>query len=188
MSRQGSAKERRSTLIISIIFIVLMVTSLVVSLVRPGGRASVSPGAPTTVSATMAVTPLDAAESALRNYFSLLHAGRYAEAATHYGGNYEVLQSYNPGESPDDHAALLRDACTVNGFQCLAVHAIKDAQTIAPDTFQFSVEFDKADGSLLVQAGCCGAETSSTPQFAFTFTVKRVDGRYLVQELPVYTP
>lgn len=45
------------------------------------------------------------------------------------------------------------------------------------------------DGTLFVQGPCCGAtETEEPPQSQFTFTVKKADNRFLVEELPVYVP
>ena len=58
---------------------------------------------------------IEAAQQALISFFTYLHDGGYENAAALYGGTYSGLQDLNPGIAPDDHAALFKNACTVNG-------------------------------------------------------------------------
>ena len=119
------------------------------------------------------------AREALEAYLGLLHDGRYAEAAAYYGGDYEVLWDWNPTVAHDDHATLFENGCQVNGLQCLAIQGIDSEQEVSPGEYLFTVEFRADDGSTFVR------EPSVK---RFNYTVKKVDGQFLVQELPVYVP
>ena len=139
-----------------------------------------------------APSDLAQARSALEAYFDALNAGQYEKAMDIYGGSYEVLLELNPEIDPNDHAALLKSACTMNGFQCLRIKkVIKEAQVYS-GTFTFVVEFLNPDGSLFVLSPCCrAAGTDLPPQSQFEFTVQRIPqagNAYLVQSLPVYMP
>jgi hypothetical protein len=127
----------------------------------------------------------------LVDYFEHLRAGRYEEASQLYGGSYEVLIDNNPTLDPEDHAALWRNACTSNGFQCLRVRSARlQADVSSEAEYRFVVEFSTPDDQLFVRGSCCGAsETDMPPQSEFLFAVVRSeDGVYRVQDLPVYVP
>jgi hypothetical protein len=121
------------------------------------------------------------AQEALLTYFSLLHEQNYAEAANFYGGSYDLLRDWNPTIDPNDYAALFENGCTINGLMCLQVLNFVEEQ-VSPDEFKFIVEFMNEDGSLFVS----GPETA--PQSQFTYIVQKVDGRFLIQDLPIYVP
>lgn len=130
-----------------------------------------------------------AAES-LNKYFNALHAGQYEQAIAHYGGSYEVLQGYNPDLTPDDHAALFKNGCEINGLQCKLIKTLVEQTAISPTEFHFLVEFQNDDGSLFVLGPCCGATDEEMPpvsQFEYT-VVLGSDGKYRVTGLPVYVP
>ena len=59
----------------------------------------------------------------LVNFLTLLHNGKYAEAAPLYGGDYEALQVFNPEIDPADKAALWTWACDNQLLQCLEVRS-----------------------------------------------------------------
>jgi hypothetical protein len=101
--------------------------------------------------------PLDAARTTLASFFSLLNAGEYEPAAELYAGDYDVLRDNNPLIGPDDHAGLLRNACEMNGYQCLKLLRIVSQSQSSPTEFQFTVEFSNADGTAFVRGQCCGA-------------------------------
>jgi len=130
------------------------------------------------------------AQEALVAFFADLHAGRYAQAAQAYAGTYETMIDHNPSLDPADHAALFRNACTINGAQCLEVRSAELLPTVAAQEFRFEVEFQLEDGSVLVQGPCCGgSETDFPPVSAFTYTVsKGEDGRFRILDMPVYMP
>jgi hypothetical protein len=121
---------------------------------------------------------IEKAREALLQFFSLLHLGRYGEATAYYGGDYSVLSDWNPEVPADDYATLFENACTVNGLQCLETRTVSPGIEVAAGLYQFSVDFVAPDGSVFAR----GAERQ------FTYTVLKVDDRFLVQELPVYVP
>ena len=124
---------------------------------------------------------IDTAQQVLMRYFSLLHNSQYAEAATLYGGSYDVLWDWNPLVNPTDHATLLEQGCTANGLRCLDVgNVLSSEQT---DMFRFAVQFANSDGSLFVLYPEPGI---SLPLSTFEFTVVKVGDGYRVMELPVY--
>jgi hypothetical protein len=108
-----------------------------------------------------------------------------------------VLIDNNPTLDPQDHAALLRNACTANGFQCLRVQSVllQEQVRLQEDVasgaeFRFVVEFYTPDGQLFVRGPCCGASETDMPsesEFLFTVTMSK-DGEYRIQDLPVYVP
>jgi hypothetical protein len=128
------------------------------------------------------------AKETLIEFLDHLRMPEYAAAAALYGGSYETLIGWNPEIDPQDHAALLENGCTINGLQCLYPTSVT-LQTSSSDTYQFLVEFEQDDGSLLTAGPCCGSDASTPPQTEFTYTVvANGDGGYLVQELPPYLP
>lgn len=130
------------------------------------------------------------ARQALIGYFSDLHAGRFDRAAEAYGGTYEIMIDHNPGLDPADHAALFRNACTINGAQCLEIRSAELLPTEAAGEFRFAVEFQLDDGSVFVQGPCCGGSAEDFPPFStFTYVViKGEDGSYRVMDMPVSSP
>jgi hypothetical protein len=133
-------------------------------------------------------------ELALRSlvdFFEHLSARRYDAASQLYGGSYEVLIDNNPTLDPQDHAALLGNACTANGFQCLRVRSARlQDQVISRAEFRFVVEFCTPDGGLFVRGPCCGASKTEMPsQSEFLFAVVQSEnGAFRVQDPPVYVP
>jgi len=130
------------------------------------------------------------ARQTLVGFFADLHAGRYAQAAEAYAGTYEIMIDHNPSLDPADHAALFRNACTINGAQCMEVRSAALMASTAAQEFRFEVEFQLEDGSVFVQGPCCGgSETDFPPVSAFTYTVsKGEDGRFRILDMPVYMP
>jgi hypothetical protein len=130
------------------------------------------------------------AQKALMVFLEDLHEGKYVQAVYLYGGNYEIMMDHNPDLDPNDHAALLQNACTINGAQCLEVKSAVLDREVSATEFDFRVEFLTEDGSLFTLGPCCGGnETDSPPQTSFNFTVnKDGDGRFLVMNMPPYMP
>ena len=156
----------------------------------PAPTATLIPtSTPGMAAATSPADESQLAQESLVAFFYLLNQGDYTQADMLYGGPYDALAASNPALSPDDHIGLLQNGCEINGFQCLQVRStVLQAQT-GPDEFQFSVEFSQENGDLFVRGPCCGAsETDMPPQSQFSFGVKKVNGQYLVMDLPVYVP
>lgn len=126
----------------------------------------------------------------LVEFLESLHNGNYDNAVQLYGGTYETLIDYNPSIDPENRSALLRNACTINGVQCLQVKSAGLDRKISDIEFVFKVEFLNADGTLFVLGPCCGGnETDFPPQSVFYFTVMKVDNdKFVVMDMPPYAP
>ncbi len=127
------------------------------------------------------------ADIALRDYLIALYQGDYIWAAKLYGGSTEELEIMNP-DIQDDLPKLLERGCTQSGLQCLAPLMVTYKGRGENDSYQFSVEFANADGSLFTQGPCCG-ETGPGPYPSnFIFTVVKTGDLWQVMELPPYMP
>jgi len=126
----------------------------------------------------------------LLEFFGHLHDGRYSEAADLYGGTYKTMIEHNPDLDLEDHAALLQNACTINGAQCLQVRTAVLKNQPSPTEFAFDVEFETKDGSVFVLGPCCGASESDQPsKSVFIVTViETAEGNFLVLDMPPYLP
>ncbi|HEX6269694.1 MAG TPA: hypothetical protein VFZ43_05635, partial [Anaerolineales bacterium] len=134
-------------------------------------------------------TDADEARDTLFSFLMLLNTGKYDEAVSLYGGEYEALQVFNPEIEPEDHVALWAWACENQLLQCLQVRSAT-LQHQEGDTYVFQVEFSNPDGSLFILGPCCGAdETEMPPVSQFEYKVARTaEGRFVVMELPPYVP
>ncbi len=159
----------------------------------PAASPTLTPTALTPLLPTWTVTPvgatdLDLARQTLLTFFTLLHDGRYDEAIPLYGGDYDTMREQNPEIPPEDYTALWQAACTRQS-PCLLVSRIVEEKSIAPEEFEFVVEFVWIDGTLFKLGPCCGAtEAEMPPVWQFKYTVQKVDGEFLVMEGPVYIP
>lgn len=138
-------------------------------------------------------TPQVSAESALsvlQAFFDGLAAGSYAEAVRLYGGSFDELAALNPAISPADHAALLAQACTVNGFACtVEIAEIVTSQRFSETAVQFTLKLRYPDGTILSRGDCCGADQSGAQTAElFVYTVAAQENRLVVLELPAYLP
>lgn len=131
----------------------------------------------------------EGARQTLADFFDALHDGRYADALALYGGDYTVLMDQNPGVDPGDRAALWRNACQINGAQCLPVRSASLMEQTM-DVYRFTVEFDNPDGALFVLGPCCGGNEADFPPVSqFEYRVrKQENGKFVVLDLPVYIP
>ena len=129
------------------------------------------------------------AQQALIDFFSNLAKGDYESAAALYGGSYETLVTDNPALDPDDHVGLWKNACTVNGFQCINIRAITFNELTQKGEYIFTVEFENTDGRLFELGACCGEAPTTPPQFQFEYrVVENGEGTFLVLDLPVIVP
>lgn len=142
----------------------------------PTQTAIVSTASPAAQSTTTSAADLEQAQSALVSFFSALAGGRYTEASMLFGGSYADLTNFNPMVPVDDQAQLLGNACTMNGFQCLEIQNVVQAQAVSPTEFAFVVEFQNEDGSTFTRP----------TQSQWQYTVEKIGEQFLVRELPVY--
>jgi hypothetical protein len=137
--------------------------------------------------ATAGPTDAQAAQDALNLFFSLLQDQRYSEAVNYYGGDYDVLRIWNPA-AVDDNAELFKSACSLR-LRCLRIKAMLRGEEVSPTEFRFVVQFMDDDGTVFRHGPCCGGDETETPaQTEFSYTVKKVGGRFLVQEMPIVLP
>ncbi|MFH2102218.1 MAG: hypothetical protein ABIJ39_02520 [Chloroflexota bacterium] len=171
-------KRNLSTLTVISVAILSLVAGLTLLAACSGGPQPVAGSDP------------DLARQALMDFFTRLHAGQYAGAAGLYGGDTHVLAENNPDLDPQDTAGLWRNACTINGFQCLQVGDAVLEETVSPREWVFLVEFTNPDGSAFVRGPCCGEEQAGfQEQTRFPYRVIKDDeGVFLVMDLPVYVP
>ena len=128
----------------------------------------------------------DEAARALTMYFTALNAGDFILGAKLYGGDTELIQTWNP-DIKDDLPALFERACTQNGLVCMTPRTITFTGLDADGNYQFQVEFNNPDGTLFVQGPCCG-ETEGPTFSSFPFRVKKTDSGFAVLDLPPYVP
>ena len=128
----------------------------------------------------------DEAETALYLYLTALSAGDTIFAAKLYGGDTELLQTWNP-DIIDDLPKLLERACTQNGLVCMAPRTVTYRGLDADGNHQFLVEFSNPDGTLFHQGPCCG-ETEGLSFSSFLFRVVKTESGYAVLDLPPYVP
>jgi hypothetical protein len=133
---------------------------------------------------------VESAQQTLISFFSYLHDGEYKQASALYGGMYHSLRDLNPRIDPDDHSALFKNVCTVNGAQCLEVLQATLLEQPSPSEFRFIVQFSNEDGSLYSRGPCCGEDSpNNIAQTEFIYTVRLAcTGNYQVLELPVFGP
>jgi len=129
------------------------------------------------------------AEQTAVAFFKDLSAGRYEKAAEMYSGDYEGLASLNDEIPPDDHAALWKNGCEINGLQCLPIYRIINTEKFSLNEFRITVEFRDASGGVFVLGPCCGATAEEMPPVSqFDVYVIERDGSYFVTSLPVFQP
>ena len=126
------------------------------------------------------------AEQALRDYLTALHAGDFILGAKLFGGDTELLQTWNP-DITNDLPALLERACAQNGLVCMTPRTVTYRGLDADGAYQFLVEFNNPDGTLFRQGPCCG-ETEGPSFTSFLFRVVKTESGYAVLDLPPYVP
>lgn len=106
-----------------------------------------------------------------------------------YAGDLTNLQYLNPSIDEHDLETLWRNACTINGFQCLPINKILKAEKFSLNEYHLQVEFQNPDGSLFVLGPCCGASEEEMPPVSqFDVYVIERNGEYFVTSLPVLVP
>lgn len=130
---------------------------------------------------------MEAAEAAMRTFFSALTDGQYIEAVKLYGGDYEILTGWNPDLPPTDYTSLWQRGCEQNGLVCMELLEVIDAVE-TEGGFDFTVTFKTKDGELFQFTGCCG-ETFPEPITEYVIGIQRDEsGNYQVLSMPPYVP
>lgn len=132
----------------------------------------------------------DLALETLLAFLQDLRNKNYSEAAKLYGGSYQQLIDQNPGLDPQDITALWKNACEINGFQCLDIYSSGVRDQPSEDEFVIAVQLQDKHGNLFVQGPCCGASATETPPHSefYFHVIKDASGSYKVMDLPPYQP
>ena len=132
---------------------------------------------------------LESARSTMINFLDALNQKKYTDAAMIFGGDLDILRSYNPDIDPDDAGLLFERACQFNGFQCMQLKMVVSEDQIDDHTFVFTIELKTSQGDLFVLGPCCGAtEEEMPPVSQFQMTVAYSNNAYRVMDLPPYVP
>jgi hypothetical protein len=126
------------------------------------------------------------AEQTLRTYFTALNSGDYILGAKLYGGETDLLETWNP-DITSDLPSLFERACLQNGLVCLLPRTVTYRGLDLDGGYQFFVEFSNPDGTLFHQGPCCG-ETEGTSFSSFLFRVVKTKSGYAVLDMPPYVP
>lgn len=117
----------------------------------------------------------DDPETLMKAYFNSLYDENYDKVATYYGGTYEELQGYHPQMDNNDHAALFKAYIEITGGQLVKIESIININEIRTnEEYSFELTFIDKKGN------------SFREGMVYTYSVKKVDGRYKVMELPPY--
>lgn len=123
-------------------------------------------------------------------YFDALRQSDYDTVINLYGGSYEGMSDQNPSLDPNDHLALWKNTCEINGNQCMLLVRAMKFKKESRDIYSFVVEFNTPDGTLFALGPCCGGSATDFPPVTqFEYRVKKLkDGKFVVLDLPVYVP
>ena len=88
------------------------------------------------------------------------------------------------GDCHPPRAGLFENACTAF-LHCLRIKTIVYQEMVGPNEFKFAVEFMDDDGRVFGISPCCHRSDTEMPFTQFYFIVKKVNGWFLVQRLPL---
>lgn len=132
---------------------------------------------------------LESAKNTLLTYFTLLNDKKYSVAVQYHGSGFEYIQNWNPDIDKNDYPKLLEMGCIKNGLQCLEISKVLSEKIVSPTEFLFEVQFANDNGTLFMQKQCCGATEQQMPtKDSFEFTVKKINGNFIITTQPVYIP
>jgi hypothetical protein len=132
----------------------------------------------------------DQARQTLVAYFDALNQADYERTIDLYGGSYEGMIDSNPSLDPNDHLALWKNACTINGNECDLLVRTMTFKERTGDEYSFIIEFKNPDGTLFTLGPCCGGSATDHPPVSeFEYRVKKLSsGTFVVLDMPVYVP
>lgn len=97
-----------------------------------------------------------------------------------YGGSYQGFMNLSPETDPDDEQKLFNQYLEL--IPNISLKEILDQTEVSKDEYKFVITFQHEDGTLFQ------TQESDIITDKFTYTVKRVDGRLKVMEVPPYQP
>jgi hypothetical protein len=165
----------RTTMVFGFVMLLMVAATVELFVLRSGMPGVTSARTRPQPPALTEAERVELAQMTLIKFFAELHDGNYDQAVQHFDGSFLVLQTLNPTDQDEDHAALLEDACEINGFLCLNVLEITSVEKVNDHTYEVGVVFQNEDGSAY------SAETTNP----FRFSVVEYDGEFFVQDLPI---
>ena len=181
---------KKNILLVMIVVGLALTSACGIEPVSPSVSPLIDSKQPEIYTNSTAATNDSTAISVVMQFFDYLHTGRYEEAVKLYGGTYQLMIDQNPAIDPADHVALMKNACTVNGFQCLQLKVAGIEYKPSPNEYLFTVQFQNDDGSLFVLSPCCEASEAEQPPVSL-FEVKVMEvvvGEFRVLDMPPYMP
>lgn len=165
----------KTTMVFALVMLLMLAATVELFVLRSGLPGVTSARTRPQPSALTEAERVELAQTTLIKFFAELHDGNYEQAVQHFDGSFLVLQTLNPNDQTDDHAALLEDACEINGFLCLNVLEITSVEKVDEHTYEVGVVFQGEDGSAY------NADAANP----FRFSVVEHDGEFFVQDLPL---
>ena len=104
-----------------------------------------------------------------------------------YGGSYEWMGSFFGGFLPEldleDKKSLFESYVVQRIVPRISLNEILEQKEVNKEEYTFEVNFLNEDGSAFVTR-----EVDAIKDKEFTYTVKKIDGKFKVMELPPYQP
>lgn len=124
------------------------------------------------------ISPDENFQQTLEQYIQAI-ANKDAEKMVElYGGSYQGLMNVSPETDPDNEVELFNKYLEL--IPNISLKEILDQTEVSKDEYQFVITLQHEDGTLFQ------TREFDTITDKFTYTVKRVDGRLKVMEVPPY--
>ncbi|UQZ32741.1 hypothetical protein C2I18_03715 [Paenibacillus sp. PK3_47] len=126
------------------------------------------------------MSPDENVQQTLEQYMQAI-ANKDAEKLVElYGGSYQGLMNLSPETDPEDEQKIFNQYLEL--IPNISLKEILDQTEVSKDEYKFVITLQHEDGTLFQ------AQESDIITDKFTYTVKRVDGKLKVMELPPYQP
>lgn len=127
------------------------------------------------------------AEETLRTYTKAFANQDASVIYELYGGSYEWLESFLRGFLPEidlaDKKGIINNYVKQGIMPRISLNEILEQKEVNEDEYVFVVNFINEDGTPFITR-----EADTIRDKEFTYTLKRVDGKFKVMELPPYQP
>jgi hypothetical protein len=151
-------------------------------------------------------TPFE--DFAMEEFFQNLNEKQYDRAIPSYDGLYNQFRDWNPTVSYYDLGTLWKNACEMNGLNCLRVKDIVKKEIVTPEevfrdevtdgwsekqykydlVYKYTITYQNQDGSTFQIGPCCGEEDNGERTKEFNVLVGKKDNNFFILTPPPYTP
>ncbi len=127
------------------------------------------------------------ARNTLVDFFDNLYGSDYDTALGVYGGDWEQLGTYSANKK---HTTTTLEAFCNATQTCIPVRKFVATKQPAVDTYVFTIQFTRGDGTMFTYGPFNGEAPSdeNPPQYQFEYTVKNINGEWKVVTPPLYVP